>query len=191
MAATIRFNGPNTFEAHADAARRVLGGAAGRPLPRQRRGDRLPAAGRSARRRRRADQQLDVTLRPANADVTLTPQAIVLRVPIKFRSGAPKLAPAIKAELEAVADILVDHPEIKTLRIEAHWSGAGKGKGGDAAKKLTQKQADGHQGLPGGQGGPGRPHRDRRAWGASRPWSPTWAPPTRPRTAGSSWSSQQ
>ena len=40
-----------------------------------------------------------------------------------------------------MADILADHPEIKTLRIEAHWSGAGKGKGSDAAKKLTQKQA--------------------------------------------------
>jgi OOP family OmpA-OmpF porin len=87
------------------------------------------------------DRQLDVTLRPANADVTLTPQAIVLRVPIKFRQGAPKLMPPIKAELEAVADILADHPEIKTLRIEAHWSGAAKGKGSDAAKKLTEKQA--------------------------------------------------
>ena len=87
------------------------------------------------------DRQFDVTLRPANPDVTLTPQAIVLRVPIKFRAGAPKLPPAIKAELEAVADILVDHPEIKTLRIEAHWSGAKGGKAGDAAKKLTAQQA--------------------------------------------------
>ena len=93
MAATIRFNGPNTFEAHADAARRVLGGAAGRPYRVSVEATGYPrkdvpldvAPGR--------DQQLDVTLRPANADVTLTPQAIVLRVPIKFRTGAPKLAP--------------------------------------------------------------------------------------------------
>ena len=41
-----------------------------------------------------------MTLRPANPDVTLTPQAIVLRVPIKFRPGAPKLDAAIKAELD-------------------------------------------------------------------------------------------
>ena len=73
--------------------------------------------------------------------MTLTPQAIVLRVPIKFRQGAPKLTPPIKAELEAVADILVDHPEIKTLRIEAHWSGAAKRQGERRAKKLTEKQA--------------------------------------------------
>jgi outer membrane protein OmpA-like peptidoglycan-associated protein len=73
--------------------------------------------------------------------VTLTPQAIVLRVPIKFKAGAPKLLPAVKTELEGVADVMADHPEIKTLRIEAHWSGPAKGKGGDAAKKLTAKQA--------------------------------------------------
>jgi outer membrane protein OmpA-like peptidoglycan-associated protein len=141
MAATIRFNGPNTFEAHADGSGafsavlpagpyRVTVVAQGYP------NKDVPldvAAGR--------DQQLDVTLRPANNDVTLTPQAIVLRVPIKFKSGTPKLAPGVKAELEAVADILVDHPEIKTLRIEAHWSGAARGKGSDTAKKLTAKQA--------------------------------------------------
>jgi outer membrane protein OmpA-like peptidoglycan-associated protein len=141
MAATIRFNGPNTFEAHADAA-----GAFSATLPAGPYRVSVEATGYPRRDvpldvAPGRDQQLDVTLRPANADVTLTPQAIVLRVPIKFRTGNPKLAPAIKTELEAVADILADHPEIKTLRIEAHWSGAGKGKGGDAAKKLTQKQA--------------------------------------------------
>ncbi len=141
MPATLRFNGPNTFEARADASGafsatlpagpyRVSVEVAGYPKKD------LPldvAAGQ--------DRQLDVTVRPANADVTLTPQAIVLRVPIKFRQGAPKLMPAVKAELEAVADILVDHPEIKTLRIEAHWNGAAAGKGGATAKKLTEKQA--------------------------------------------------
>jgi outer membrane protein OmpA-like peptidoglycan-associated protein len=141
MAATIRFHGASNFEARADAGGafsaalpagpyRLLIEASGYPTKD------VPldvAAGR--------DQTLDVTLRPANADVTLTPQAIVLRVPIKFRAGAPKLLPPVKAELEGVADIMADHPEIKTLRIEAHWSGAARGKGGDAAKKLTEKQA--------------------------------------------------
>src|SRR3954453_8033094 len=141
MAATIRFNGPNTFEAHADA-----GGAYSASLPAGPYRVSVDATGYPRRDlpldvAPGRDQQLDVTLRPANADVTLTPQAIVLRVPIKFRKGTPKLPPAIKTELEGVADILADHPEIKTLRIEAHWSGPGKGKGSDAAKKLTQKQA--------------------------------------------------
>jgi outer membrane protein OmpA-like peptidoglycan-associated protein len=141
MAATIRFNGPKTFEAQADA-----GGAFSAVLPSGPYRVSIEATGYPRKDvplevGAGRDQQLDVTLRPANADVTLTPQAIVLRVPIKFRSGAPKLAPTIKTELDGVADVLVDHPEIKTLRFEAHWSGAAKGKGSDSAKKLTEKQA--------------------------------------------------
>jgi outer membrane protein OmpA-like peptidoglycan-associated protein len=137
----VRFNGPQTFEARADETGefsavvpagpyRVVVQAAGYPAKD------VPLEVTAGQ-----DRQFDVTLRPANPDVTLTPQAIVLRVPIKFRAGAPKLTPAVKAELEAVADILADHPEIKSLRIEAHWSGAAGGKAGDAAKKLTEKQA--------------------------------------------------
>jgi outer membrane protein OmpA-like peptidoglycan-associated protein len=141
LAASIRFHGSSNLETRADDSGafsavvpagpyRVSVEAAGYP-PREVGLD--VAAGR--------DQQLDVTLRPANPDVTLTPQAIVLKVPIKFKAGAPKLLPPIKTELEAVADILADHPEIKTLRIEAHWNGVASGKQGSAAKTLTEKQA--------------------------------------------------
>ena len=147
MAATIRFHGSSNFEAHTDA-----GGAFSAVLPAGPYRVTVEASGYPNRDvaldvAAGRDQQLDVTLRPANTDVTLTPQAIVLRLPIKFRAGTPKLTPPIKAELEGVADVLADHPEIKTLRIEAHWSGAaggkgGKGgKGGSTAKTLTEKQA--------------------------------------------------
>jgi outer membrane protein OmpA-like peptidoglycan-associated protein len=141
MAATLRFHGSTNFEAHTDPAGafsaslpagpyRVSVEAPGFPI---REVGLDVAAGR--------DQELDVLVRPANNDVTLTPQAIVLRVPIKFRSGTPKLTPQIKAELEGVADVLADHPEIKTLRIEANWSGPASGKGAAPAKTLTDKQA--------------------------------------------------
>ena len=107
------------------------------------------------------DRQLDLTLRPTNPDVTLTADAIVLRVPLKFRPGRPRLTPVAKAELEGVAEVLIDHEEIKTLRIEAHWGGA-KAKrrpkgGGNAAKTLSQRQADvvkdylGSKGVPAGR----------------------------------------
>ncbi len=86
------------------------------------------------------DRELDVTLRPPNPDVQLTGQTVVLRVPIKFRTGAPRLDPAVKQELDGVANLLADHPEIKLLRIQAHWSGTA-GKAADAAKKLTDDQA--------------------------------------------------
>ena len=188
VTAMVRFNGPNTFEARADATGeysailpagpyRVTVEATGYP---DKEAPLEVTAGQ--------DRQFDVTLRPANPDVTLTPQAIVLRVPIKFRAGAPKLPPAIKAELEAVADILVDHPEIKTLRIEAHWSGAKGGKAGEAAKKLTAQQAAAIKEFLVSKGAPAD-RIDTVGAGATRPWSRTWGRPTRPRTAGSSWSS--
>ena len=141
VAATIRFNGPNSFDAQADAS-----GAFSAVLPAGPYRVTVQAAGFPAKDvpldvAAGQDRQLEVTLRPASPDVTLTPQAIVLRVPIKFKAGAPKLPPAVKAELEGVADVMADHPEIKTLRIEAHWSGAAKGAAAAKTKALTEKQA--------------------------------------------------
>ena len=103
------------------------------------------------------DRQLDVTLRPANPDVQLTGQTVVLRAPIKFRAGAPRLDPAIKQELDGVADLLTDHPEIRVLRIQAHWSGTpGKaGPAADAVKKLTDDQAGAIKAYLIGKGVPG------------------------------------
>ncbi len=148
VGATLRFSGAATFEAHADATGafsaalpvgpyRVVVEAPGFP------NRELPldiVAGQ--------DRQLEVSLRPGNPDVILTPDSVVLKIPIKFRPGAPKLDNTAKAELEGVADLLLDHPEVKTLRIEAHWNGSGPGgakkkKGNaDAAKKLTVRQAN-------------------------------------------------
>jgi len=141
IVATIRFNGPNTIEARSDS-----GGTYAAVLPAGPYRVSVDAAGYAPKElplevTAGQERDYDLTLRQANADVTVTPTAIVLRVPIKFRAGPPKLLPAIKGELDGVADVLADHPEIKTLRIEAHWSGAAKGSAGDAAKKLTAKQA--------------------------------------------------
>jgi outer membrane protein OmpA-like peptidoglycan-associated protein len=141
MVATIRFNGPQTFESRADDSGMFSAVLPAGPYRVVVESTGYPAKEVPLEVTAGQDRQFDLTLRPANPDVTLTPQAIVLRVPIKFRPGAPKLTPAIKAELEAVADILADHPEIKTLRIEAHWNGVARGKAGDATKKLTEKQA--------------------------------------------------
>ena len=131
-------------------------------------------------------------MRAANPDVTLTPQAIVLRVPIRFKPGAPKLAPGVKAELEGVADLLSEHPEIKMLRVEAHWSGAGrKGKGtkgADPSKQLTERQAKAIRDYLISKGAPAD-RVEAVGVGGECPWSRTSAPATRPRTAGSSWSS--
>jgi outer membrane protein OmpA-like peptidoglycan-associated protein len=158
VGATLHFIGGTTFEARADA-----GGLFSAALPAGPYRVTVDAPGFPTKEipldiTAGQDHQLDVTLRPANPDVTLTGQAIILRVPIKFQPGSPKLTPALKAELEGVAEVLADHPEIRTLRIEAHWSGAPAkvsrtnganrtktGKAGAASgganKTLTQRQA--------------------------------------------------
>lgn len=146
LSATLHFIGGTTFEAHAE-----VGGLYSAALPAGPYRVTVDAPGFPTKEapldiNAGQEHQLDITLRPANPDVTLTGQAIVLRVPIRFQPGAPRLPPGVKAELEGVAEVLSDHPEIKTLRIEAHWTGAkgkgkGKGKGDGGAKALTERQA--------------------------------------------------
>ena len=83
------------------------------------------------------DRQLDITMRTPNPNVALAGDSVTLKQPIKFRPGAPKLDAKTQAELDGVAELVQDHPEIKTLRIEAWWdNSAGKG-----AQTLTENQA--------------------------------------------------
>jgi outer membrane protein OmpA-like peptidoglycan-associated protein len=86
------------------------------------------------------DRQLDITVRSPNPDVALAGDTVKLKEPIKFKAGAPKLDTKFEGELDGVADLLADHPEIRTLRVEAHWDGAGKA-GIAKAKALTEQQA--------------------------------------------------
>jgi outer membrane protein OmpA-like peptidoglycan-associated protein len=140
---TLRFAGAGNFEARSDDR-----GAFSAVLPQGFYQAKIEAPGLPGRElpvdvSAGQDRELDVTLRPANPDVQLTGQTVVLRVPIKFRAGTPRLDATTKHELDGVAELLADHPEIHTLRIEAHWSGTpGKaGPASDAAKKLTDDQA--------------------------------------------------
>jgi outer membrane protein OmpA-like peptidoglycan-associated protein len=143
LSAALRFTGATSYEAHAD-----VGGLYSAALPAGPYRVTVEAPGFPGKDApldisAGQDSQLDVTLRPANPDVTLTGQAIVLRVPIKFLPGKPRLTPILKAELEGVVEILSGHPEIRTLRVEAHWSGpkAKAAAKGGAAKALTERQA--------------------------------------------------
>ena len=85
-----------------------------------------------------SNRQIDLMLRPVSPDLTLTADEIVLRAPIKFKSGTPQLTPEWQAELDGVAAVLEDRPEIRTLRIEAHWDPSA----GAKAKDMTQAQAN-------------------------------------------------
>ena len=111
VAATLRFIGATTFEAHADATGAFSAALPAGPVPGRRRRDGAPQQGGAAGHRGGAGPAARRHACGApNPDVTLTPQAIVLRVPIRFKPGAPKLAPGIKAELDGVADLLARAP---------------------------------------------------------------------------------
>ncbi len=82
-------------------------------------------------------RQIDLTLRPVNPDLTLTADEIVLKSPIKFKQGAAKLTPEWQGELDGVAEVLEDRPDIRILRVEAHWDPSA----GPKAKEITDGQA--------------------------------------------------
>jgi outer membrane protein OmpA-like peptidoglycan-associated protein len=83
------------------------------------------------------NRQVDLMLRPVSPDLAVSETDIVLRDPIKFKAGSPKLTPAWQAELDGVVALLEDRPEIRILRVEAHWDpGAGA-----RAKEITDAQA--------------------------------------------------
>ena len=87
------------------------------------------------------EKQIDFVLRAfaSNPDVVLSGEVIKLKKPIRFVGATSKLAPASEKILDAVADLLDMHAEIKRVRIVAHWdSSLSKAE----AAKLTQTQAD-------------------------------------------------
>ena len=146
VSAALRFAGAATFEAHTDASGHYSAALPAGPYKVSIEAAGLPGRELSVEVPAGQDRQVDVTLRTANPDVTLTPTAIVLHSPIKFSPGEPKLDTTAKRELDGVAELMSDHPEIRKLRIEAHWNGpAGQGpKGGgsgELTRKLTEKQA--------------------------------------------------
>jgi outer membrane protein OmpA-like peptidoglycan-associated protein len=86
------------------------------------------------------DKQLEFVLKnhPVNPDVTLGASDITLKKPIKLKTDASALDAKAMVQLDSVADILDEHREIKTLRVEAHWDTSA----GANAKDVTQRQAD-------------------------------------------------
>lgn len=83
------------------------------------------------------DREIEVALRAPNPDVTLEGYTITLRTPVRLGSTNPRLRPKEEQEFGAVVAILQDHPEIRTLRVEAHWDASA----GPTAKPLTEHQA--------------------------------------------------
>jgi outer membrane protein OmpA-like peptidoglycan-associated protein len=90
------------------------------------------------------ENAMKVTLRarPALAGVTLKDGKFKLSQPVSFTSGgkqpSAELAAGAFQLLDEVVDVLVNHPEIRQVRVEAHWD---SGLPAAKAKELTDAQA--------------------------------------------------
>jgi outer membrane protein OmpA-like peptidoglycan-associated protein len=90
------------------------------------------------------ENALSITLRsrPAVAAVTFKDGKFKLRQAITFKTVAKKPSAELTAGmphlLDEVVDVLVNHPEIRQLRVEAHWDGS---LAADKAQSLTDDQA--------------------------------------------------
>ena len=90
------------------------------------------------------ENALSITLRsrPAVADVTFKEGKFKLRKAVSFKLVAKKpsaqLAAGMPHLLDEVVDVLANHPEIRQLRVEAHWDSSLKA---EQAQALTDEQA--------------------------------------------------
>jgi outer membrane protein OmpA-like peptidoglycan-associated protein len=90
------------------------------------------------------ENAVKVTLRarPALANVTFNDGKFKLRQPVAFTSAgtqpSTELASGAFQVLDEVIDVLVNHPEIRQVRVEAHW---GSGLPAAKAQELTDAQA--------------------------------------------------
>jgi outer membrane protein OmpA-like peptidoglycan-associated protein len=90
------------------------------------------------------ENAVSVTLRtrPAVAGVTFQEGKFKLRQPITFKPATKKapaeLAVGMAHLLDEIVDILVNHPEIKQVRVEAHWDSSVQGPKADT---MTEEQA--------------------------------------------------
>ncbi|HEY2730814.1 MAG TPA: OmpA family protein [Polyangia bacterium] len=82
------------------------------------------------------DKTLDIVMRGPNTNVTLAGDVVTLKQPLKFK-GAARLDPKMQATLDGVADLLQEHPELRTLRVDVYWDSSA----GAKAKPLTEAQA--------------------------------------------------
>jgi outer membrane protein OmpA-like peptidoglycan-associated protein len=141
--ATVRFSGPQSAEVKADPS-----GAFSTALPGGAYLVRVDRDGILAKETRlsladgqQQDLSVSVRSRPAVPRVVVREGKLLVRQPVAFKGAGPaaeEIAPAAAAVLDELADALLTHPEVKRLRIEAHWDSSLPR---DRAQELTDHQA--------------------------------------------------
>ena len=135
--ATLKFSGAQAFETRTDGGGLYQAALLPGPYKVVAEAPGLPSKESQFEVVADGSRQIDLTLRPVNPDLTMTADEIVLKSPIKFKQGPAKLTPEWQAELDGVAEVIEDRPDIRILRIEAHWDPSA----GTKAKEMTDAQA--------------------------------------------------
>jgi outer membrane protein OmpA-like peptidoglycan-associated protein len=142
VAATLHFSGPQNLDVKTDD-----GGAFSTPLPGGSYVVRVEADKYFGKELKLdvsdgQEQDASVTMRqkPTVSHVTVKDGKLNVRAGMSFKGSGPTLDVAQPSALilDELADVLLAHPEIKKVRIEAHWDTSLPQ---DKAQELTQQQA--------------------------------------------------
>jgi outer membrane protein OmpA-like peptidoglycan-associated protein len=137
LQAALRLAGTEVFSAQADASGQFSASLPVGPYRVTAEMPQMPSKEVSLDIVEGVDRQLDIVMRAPNPNVTLSGDSITLKQPLKLKAGPQKLDAKTQATLDGVAELMQDHPEIRTLKVETWWDNSA----GKNAQALTDSQA--------------------------------------------------
>jgi outer membrane protein OmpA-like peptidoglycan-associated protein len=136
LQASIRFSGAEAFSAQADASGAFSAALPVGPYKVIAEMPTMPAKEVSLDIVEGQDKTLDIVMRAPNGNVSLEGDVVKLKSPLKFK-GPAKLDAKMQSSLDAVAELLQDHAELRVLKVDAYWDSSA----GPKAKATTDAQA--------------------------------------------------
>jgi outer membrane protein OmpA-like peptidoglycan-associated protein len=142
-AATVRFAGPQNAEVKTDDTGAFTTSLTGGEYVVRVEADRFVAKETKVSLADGKDQDLSTAIhqRPIVTRVVIGKSRLSIRQPVSFKGTGPaatEISPTAASLLDEVADTLSTHPELKHVRIEAHWDASLPR---DKAQELTDQQA--------------------------------------------------
>jgi outer membrane protein OmpA-like peptidoglycan-associated protein len=139
-AAVVRFSGPQNAEVKTDDTGAFTTALSGGEYVMRVEADHFLARETKVALAEGKDQDLSTAIhgRPTVTRVVITNGRLSLKQAVGFKGTAAELSPASITLLDEVADALATHPEVKRVRIEAHWDSSLPK---DRAQELTDQQA--------------------------------------------------
>jgi outer membrane protein OmpA-like peptidoglycan-associated protein len=139
-AAVVRFSGPQNAEVKTDDTGTFATALSGGEYVMRVEADHFLARETKVALAEGKDQDLSTAIhgRPTVTRVVISNGRLSLKQPVSFKGPVPELSPTSITLLDELADTLASHPELKRVRIEAHWDSSLPK---DKAQELTDQQA--------------------------------------------------